>query len=71
MVVPSFLHRAKSTFFIKFVYEDHNGREPVNPFDLGKSVMRSMVTCAHFIGGISRGYSKPAFALFSDSSFDT
>ena len=62
MVVTSFLHLMRCTIFVNLFIK---AIMAVNPFDSSKSVMRSMVTSAHFHEGISSGCSNPAFALLS------
>ena len=49
--------------FCQFVNKDHNG---LNPFDSGKSVRRSVVTCAHLFERISRVCNNLAFPLLLD-----
>ena len=62
-VVTSFMRGAKWTIF---VIRSTKTAIAVKPFDFGKSVTRSIVTCAHFLVGSSKGYNRPAFTLLFD-----
>ena len=63
MVVTSFLHPVRCTIFANLSMKTIM---VVNPFDLGKSIMRSVVTFTYFLKGIVKGYNNPAFALLLD-----
>ena len=63
MAVTSFFHRARCTILVNLSTKTTMA---VKPFDFGKSVMRSVVTWADFLEGISRGFSNLVFALLSD-----
>ena len=64
--VTSFVQGVKWTIF---VIRSMKNMIAIKPLDSGKFVTKSVVTCAHFLVGVSRGCRRLALTLLSGSTF--